>query len=91
MQGSLRSRKSSVREVETISYAIKSSMTYLSLANEKKAQLSDEEKARRSVTINLDGLDRNTIIKLAVKVCRISKHLGVILLRSKRCDQRAII
>ena len=37
------------------------------LANEKKAQLSDEEKARRSVTINLDGLDRNTIINLAVK------------------------
>jgi hypothetical protein len=37
------------------------------LSNEKKARLSDEEKARQAVTINLDGLDRNTIINLAVK------------------------
>jgi hypothetical protein len=37
------------------------------LANEKKGRLSDEEKARQAVTINLDGLDRNTIIKRAIK------------------------
>jgi hypothetical protein len=37
------------------------------LANEKKGRLSDEEKSKRAVTINLDGLDRNAIINLAVK------------------------
>jgi hypothetical protein len=37
------------------------------LAGEKKKRLSDEEKALRTVTINLDGLDRKTIINTVIR------------------------
>jgi hypothetical protein len=40
------------------------------LAGEKKGRLSDEEKARSAVTINLDGLDREAVIRRVVKAMR---------------------
>ena len=40
------------------------------LAGEKKKRLSDDEKAGRTVTINLDGLDRRAIVGLVVKAMR---------------------
>jgi hypothetical protein len=44
------------------------------LAGEKKKRLSDEEKALRTVTINLDGLDRKTIGNL---VCKAMHDVGI--------------